>query len=255
MIIDTHAHLFLNQFDNDRDKMIEDCINNNISKIILPNIDENSISPMLELVNKYNNILYPTLGLHPCSVDADYKNKLKTIFDTDVEIVAIGEIGIDLYWDKTFIKQQIEAFEEQINIALKFKLPIIIHSRSSFNEVYEMLKMYKNTELQGVMHCFSGNVMQAKKIIELGYYLGIGGTLTYKNSNLVDVVKNVPLSNCLLETDSPFLSPMPDKGKRNDPTKLKYIIKTLSAITNLDEDKIEDITANNAIKLFKQIVY
>ncbi len=251
MLIDTHAHLYLDNFNNDIDKVIHRALRNGIKKIILPNIDEKSVSNLLRLQSKYPEILYPALGLHPNSVTKDYKEQIRLIFDNfDDNIISIGEIGIDLYWDKTLIKEQIEAFRIQLDISVEKHKPIIIHSRKSMNEIFNVLEDYKSTNVKGVFHCYSGSYEQAIRVIENGFYLGIGGVLTFRNTSLVEVIKKIPVDNIILETDSPFLSPDPYRGKRNEPSYIIHVAKKLAEIKNVDIETIFEETTKNVKKCF-----
>lgn len=253
MFIDTHTHLFLNDFKNDIDNVIKNSIKSNVTKFLLPNIDSKTIDTMLNLTKKYPKICFPTIGIHPCSIKENYKQELK-IVEKELEknkYYAIGEIGIDLYWDTKYIEEQKEAFEYQINIALKENLPIIIHVRNSFNEIFEILEKIKNKNLKGVFHCFSGDYEQAKKAIKMGFKLGVGGVVTYKNSNINRFLKNIDLKNIILETDSPYLSPEPYRGKRNDSSNIKIIAKKIAEIYECDINYIAKITTENAENLFK----
>ena len=253
MFIDTHTHLFLNNFKKDIDHVIKNSIKSNVTKFLLPNIDSKTIDDMLNLTKKYPQICFPTIGIHPCSIKENYKKELE-IVEKEIKknkYYAIGEIGIDLYWDKKYIKEQKEAFEAQINIALKENLPIIIHIRNSFNEIFEILEKTKNKNLKGVFHCFSGTYEQAKKAIKMGFKLGIGGVVTYKNSNLNEFLQNINLKNILLETDSPYLSPEPYRGKRNDSSNIKIIAEKIAEIYKCDVNYIAEKTTENAENLFK----
>jgi TatD DNase family protein len=255
MLIDTHSHLYLEEFKDDIDAVINRSLENEVQKIILPNINSESTNSIFELACKYSNILYPTLGLHPTSVKEDYKKELDKIFSNDLSnIVAVGEIGIDLYWDKTFIKEQQEALEYQINIALANNIPIIIHSRNSMSEIMDIVSLYKSKNLTGVFHCYSGNYQEAVKIIDMGFYLGIGGVLTYKKSHLPEIVTKIPLQNIVLETDAPYLSPVPYRGKRNEPAYIKIIAERLSELVNIEFEEVKKQTRINVNKLFKKII-
>ena len=253
MFIDTHTHLYLPQFDEDRDEVIARAIGQGVHKLLLPNIDRDSVSGMFELVDSYPDVCYPMMGLHPCSVSENVDeqlNELKRIF-TDKEVVAIGEIGIDLYWDKSTLPLQIAAFREQVKWAKERKLPIVIHARDSFNELFEQLDELNDDQLTGVFHCFTGTVEDAKKIIGYGgFMLGIGGVSTFKKSNLDAVLTHVPLEYILLETDSPYLAPTPYRGKRNESAYIPLIAEKLSEIYNCSVEKIGDTTTQNALRLF-----
>lgn len=253
--IDTHTHLYLSQFNEDRDEVIHKCLSNGVKKLLLPNIDLNSIDGMLSLVEKYPNNCFPMMGLHPCSVDENVYQTLdilESFFTENHNFIAVGEIGIDLYWDKTFLTEQIKAFEIQINWAKKYNLPIVIHARDSFDEIFEVLDRLNDDHLRGVFHCFSGDIVQAKQVLSYGgFKLGIGGVVTFKKSGLDEVLKNISLENIILETDSPYLAPAPYRGKRNESTYIPIIAEKLSSIYGISEVEIGNITTQNALNLFK----
>lgn len=253
--IDTHTHLFLEEFDADRDETIQRALDNGVTKMILPNVDSQKAQLLVEMSQKMPNHLFPLMGLHPSSVKEDYLKELQIVefFLSKYTFFAIGEIGIDLYWDKTFINEQIIAFRYQISLARKLNLPIVIHVRNSFDEVFEVLEteLKENGNLpRGVFHCFSGNSEQAQKAIELGFLLGIGGVLTFKNSGLEKAIQNIPLSNLVLETDSPYLAPTPNRGKRNESAYIPIVAEKLASIFNTTIETIAKITSSNAEKLF-----
>lgn len=251
MLIDTHAHLYLNNFNEDIDEVIKKSIANGVSKIILPNIDENSKSDLIELYEKYPQNLFPAIGLHPTSVRKNFEEQIDLIFrDFSDKYIAVGEIGIDLYWDKSLEKEQVEAFRMQLDIAIEKQLPVIIHSRNSMNKILDVIDDYDN-RLKGVFHCFSGNYDQAIQVIKKGFYIGVGGIITYKNSDLKSLVEKIPLEKIILETDSPFLPPVPFRGKRNEPGHLKYIAIKLAEIKKVSLEIIENITKSNSEACFK----
>jgi len=253
MLIDSHSHIYLEQFDDDRQEAIDNALNNGVQKIVLPNIDSLSIESMQKTKQTWPDIFEMALGLHPTSVNLEYKSELTKIF-TDFyrdDYVAIGEIGIDLYWDLTYCQQQKDAFDYQLSLAQKHDLPVIIHSRNSFKEVIDVLKPHLNSGIKGVFHCFPGNYQEAKQVVDYGFYLGIGGVLTYKKSNMLEVVEQIPLEHIILETDSPYLSPVPKRGKRNEPAYVKYVADKISEITGKDFEHICNITSLNSKELFK----
>jgi len=252
---DTHTHLYLDAFDEDRTHVVEEAIRQDVRYILLPNIDSKSMRPMLNLCDEFPENCFPMLGLHPTSVKENYKEELKTIGKKIAErkFIAIGEIGIDLYWDKTFRKQQEEAFRFQIDLALQHELPIVIHSRESFDEIFSILEDYRNTGIEGVFHCFTGSFAQAQHAIDLGFYLGIGGVLTFKNSGLDKIVEKVDLKHLLLETDSPFLAPVPFRGKRNESKYIQLIAGKIATVKHMDKATVAHISTESAIKLFKFI--
>ncbi len=253
-LIDTHTHIYLPELANDIEGIVMRANANGIDRFYLPNIDVASIPAVFNLVKKYPNQCYPMMGLHPCSVKENVEEELATILETAKKesIKAIGEIGIDLYWDKTFLKEQQMAFRKQIHLAKEMNLPIVIHCRDAFNEVYEILLEEKSENLKGIFHCFSGNLEQAKQIIALGLYLGIGGVLTYKNSGLAEVIKEVNLANLVLETDSPYLSPVPFRGKPNESSYLIHIANKLAEVKHTSLEEVARITTYNAINIFEK---
>ena len=251
-LIDSHTHLYLKEFQEDLDTLIERANQKNIKKFLLPNIDLNTIDDIISLCNKYPKSCYPMIGLHPCSVTKNYLNVLKLMEKKikSEKFIAIGEIGIDLYWDKSFIIEQKMAFEIQLNWAKEHKLPVVIHSRNSFNEIYEILKNKVDENLRGVFHCFGGDLVEAKKILDLNFFLGIGGILTFKNSGLDSVIKNIPIEKILIETDAPYLAPTPFRGKRNEPQYLSIIAKKLCEIKNISMEELTEKLYKNTNSLF-----
>ena len=253
MLVDTHAHLYANDFDADRSQMIRKAIDSGVSKFYLPNIDSTSIPGLFNLCKEFPGNCFPMMGLHPCSVDNRYGDELQVVehWLSKMKFCAVGEIGIDLYWDKTFINHQKDAFKHQIELAKKNKLPIVIHTRNSFEETFEIVSEMNDDSLKGIFHCFSGNLLEAKKIISLGgFKMGIGGVLTFKNSGLDKVVKEIELENFVLETDSPYLAPVPHRGKRNESSYINLIAQRLSEIKNIDLQTIAEVTTKNAFELF-----
>ncbi|MBT3207528.1 MAG: TatD family hydrolase [Bacteroidetes bacterium] len=250
--IDTHSHIYLKHFKNDVKEVVNRAAKQGVKYIFLPNIDSSSIDDMFNVSKQFPKICFPMIGLHPTSVEEDFEFELKVVEKvlSEHKFIAIGEIGIDLYWDKTFIEEQKFALKTQLELALLNNLPVVIHSRDSFNEVYEILESYGKGKLSGIFHAFSGSVEQAEKIIDLGFKIGIGGVVTYKNSGLADTVREIDLSNIVLETDSPYLTPVPKRGKRNEPTYLIYIAKKLSEIYNMKVEEIAQITSNNVRDIF-----
>ncbi|MEO6884058.1 MAG: TatD family hydrolase [Bacteroidia bacterium] len=250
---DTHTHLYAKEFDVDRILLIENAIGKGVERFFLPNIDQTSIAGLLDLKKKFPEHCFPMMGLHPCSVKENYEEELAIAenYLSKEKFVAIGEIGIDLYWDKTFFSQQQKVFRTQIEWAKKYDLPIVIHSRNSFEEVFEILSELNDNKLKGIFHCFSGTLVQAEKIIALGgFKLGIGGVLTFKNSGLDNVVREIDLEHFVLETDAPFLAPAPHRGKRNEPSFLVIIAEKLATIKNISVEKVAEITTLNSKKIF-----
>jgi len=251
-LIDSHTHLYLEQFDPDRRQVVELAIKQGVEYMLLPNIDNDSIDAMLTLNREFPDNCLPMMGLHPTSVNDNYREELlrvETLLNSH-SFIAVGETGIDLYWDKSFQNQQEDAFRQQLKLAKKFKLPVSIHTRESFDEVYRIVKEEHTEELTGVFHCFTGTIEQAKKIMELGFFMGIGGIITFKNSGLDHVVKSIPLNFLLTETDSPFLSPVPYRGKRNQSAYLSFITQKLAEIKQKPVEEIAKKTSDNALKLF-----
>lgn len=252
MLTDTHAHLYLEHFENDIETVIQNAKNNSIGKVYLPNIDNSTIEKMLYLESIDQDFFHSMIGLHPGSVNENFRAELDTMLSMidNHRFCGIGETGTDLYWDRTFINEQIEAFETQIDWARKYQLPIIIHARDSMDLTIDIVKNKQDGSLKGIFHCFSGNIEQAKKIIDLGFYLGIGGVLTYKNNELAVIVEELPLDYFVLETDAPYLTPVPFRGKRNESSYLKYVAQKMSEIKKLPFNEIENITSKNAENIF-----
>ena len=251
-IIDTHTHLYLNQFKEDVDMVIERAIKKGVDKFIFPAIDSSHLEEMHDLKKRYPENIYLMSGLHPVSVKENYKEELEIVFKSlsAHKYVAIGEIGIDLYWDKTFLKEQQEAFEFQIRLAVSNDLPIVIHCREGFNEIFEILDAEKCPKLRGVFHCFTGTLEQAQRAINLGFLLGIGGVVTFKNGGIDKFINQIDIQNIVLETDAPYLSPAPFRGKRNESSYITYVLNKLSGLYEISEIEIADITTKNAIKIF-----
>jgi TatD DNase family protein len=251
-LIDTHTHLYLPEFDSDRDEVVGRALGNGISKMLLPNIDVQSVDRMLSAVARYPGICHPMVGLHPTSVKEDFQTQLEILEYTFTQnrFIAIGEIGVDLYWDKTFLQEQLISFRRQIEFASNQQLPLVIHSREAFSEVFSVLGEFSGSHLKGVFHAFSGNISDAERAIELGFKLGIGGIVTFKNSGLDKIVKEIGPGNIILETDSPYLAPVPYRGKRNESSYLCIINKKLAEIFERSEDEIAAITYTNSAELF-----
>ncbi len=252
MLIDTHAHLYLQQFKEDRDEMIQRARDAGIGRMYLPNIDRDSIEEMLQLESRQPGVCFAMMGLHPCSVKADFEEQLSLIKEwlTRRPFVAIGEIGLDLYWDKTFFSAQKEAFRRQIDWAIELDRPIVIHSRDSTAEVIHILKEKKHPKLRGIFHCFGGSVEEAESIVGLGFLLGIGGVLTFKKTGLDKTMEVVALKHLVLETDAPYLAPVPYRGKRNESAYVRLIAQKLASIKGLSVEEVEQITTANALQLF-----
>jgi len=253
-MIDTHAHIYSSKFDEDRDEVVDRAEKKGVKYLLLPNIDLDSIGPMIDLCNSHKNCI-PMMGLHPCSIDAGYSNTLEKIrielFNSKEQYIAVGEIGIDLYWDQKYVQEQSDAFRLQIQWAKELKLPIVIHARESYPEIFAVLDEENDSNLKGVFHCFSGTESDAAHILSYGgFKMGIGGTITYKKSKLPDVIKNIALEHILLETDSPYLAPRPFRGKRNESSYLSFVVTKLSEIYECSESQIIERTTLNAEELF-----
>jgi len=248
--IDTHTHIYLPEFDDDRSDMMRRAREVNVNSTIMPAIDSTTHQAMFEVESTYENC-YSMMGLHPCSVNQDYEKELELIeqYLGEKKIVAIGEIGLDFYWDKTFTSQQYEAFHKQIELAMQHDLPIVIHSRSAIDECIGVVSEHPG--VKGVFHCFTGNEVQALKIMKLDFMLGIGGVVTFKNSGLDKVMEKVGLSHVILETDAPYLAPVPHRGKRNEPAYIRLVAEKLSSLCQCSIDEIAELTTKNAKKLFK----
>lgn len=251
-MIDTHTHLYLNAFDDDREQMVERAIATGIKYMFLPNIDSSSVKGMHALCDRFPENCFPMMGLHPTSVKENFHQEIKLVKKLLEEntYYGIGETGIDLYWDKTFYREQVEAFNIQIDLALEYDLPLIIHARESFTEIFRVLENRNIDGLTGVFHCFTGDIEQAKKAIGLGFMLGIGGVVTYKKSGLDAVVEHIGLESLILETDAPFLPPVPHRGKRNESAYVLHVADKVAEIMNMPVEKVADITTKNASKLF-----
>ena len=249
ILTDTHTHLYSEQFKDDIDEVVQKAIKLGISRFFLPNIDSDYTAALLALAKKYPDNMFPLMGLHPCSVKADYQQELEQVEKmlSEHQIVAIGEIGIDLYWDKTFFKEQQAAFRHQIRLAKANNMPFVIHCRDAFDEIFEILDEENDENMRGIFHCFTGNLEQAQKIINYGgFKLGIGGVVTFKNAGLDKVVEQISLEHLVLETDAPYLAPVPYRGKRNESA---YIIEIATKVASLKQVSIKEVakitTANS----------
>jgi TatD DNase family protein len=251
--IDTHSHIFLPEFDEDRADVVERAFQNNINKILLPNVDAKTISQLIEVTEKYPNQCFPMMGLHPTSVDENFQVQLDIIEDwlRKYKFIAVGEIGIDMYWDKTFLNEQQEAFKYQIKLAQKLKLPIVIHTREAFNEVFEIMDELYDENLHGIFHSFTGSYLDAQKIIEYGFKIGVGGIVTFKNAGLDKIIENIDLNHIVLETDSPYLAPVPFRGKRNESSYITYIAQKVADLHKVSLEEVAHITSRNAMEVFK----
>lgn len=252
MLIDTHCHLYLPDFESDLAELISRAQGNGIGKIFLPAIDSATHERLIALSQKETNV-FPMMGLHPCSVKENFEEELRIVLQhlqSDTKFYAIGEIGLDYHWDLSFKQQQLSAFNQQIEIAVERNLPIVIHSRKSTQDCINMVRRY-NGKVNGIFHCFGGTLEEANQIIDLGFYLGIGGVITYKNSGLKEVVQKLSLENLVLETDAPYLTPVPHRGKQNEPSYLKLIAEHIATALNKPYEEVTAITSKNAETVFQ----
>lgn len=248
---DTHTHLYDERLIKDEGQ-IQRAIDAGVTKMYMPNCDSSTIDGMLQLADKWPQNCLPMMGLHPCYVKELYKDELDTVeaWLKKRKFYAVGEIGLDYYWDVTFKKQQIDAFKTQIDWALQYNLPIVIHSRQSTPDCIDIVRKKQNGKLKGIFHCFSGTVEEARQIIDLGFHLGIGGVVTYKNGGLTPVITEVPLSHIVLETDAPYLAPVPYRGKRNESSYIPVIAAKIAEIKNCSVDEVMEVTTANAERVF-----
>ena len=265
-LIDTHCHLYLQKYDYDLKEVVERAIQQGVKKTFLPAIDSESHDKLLKLADKKIQLpnstlpldkeefeILPMMGVHPCSIKENFEEELAIALahlDSGTKFYAVGEIGLDYYWDVTFKEQQIRAFEKQIEWSIERNLPIVIHSRNSTVDCINILRQYEG-RAKGIFHCFSGNLEEAKEIIRLGFYLGIGGVITYKTSDLKDVIAKIGLKNIVLETDAPYLTPLPHRGKRNEPSYIKLTCAAVALALNKDMDRVAEITSENALAVFQ----
>lgn len=252
MIINTHCHIYDDAFDADRDEVIQRAINQGVSKIILPDIDSSTRENMFRVVKQYPKNFFPLLGIHPTSINENFQKEVDSFLSelTHRTIYGIGEIGIDLFWDKTFIEEQIEVFKLQVAIAQEKNLPIVTHVRKAFNETYRALRSMPSQNFKGIFHCFSGSKEEAFKIIDMGFHIGIGGVLTFKTSHLDEIVKAIPIEKIVLETDDPYLTPVPHRGERNEPSYVTLVAEKLASILNYTIEETIEVTTNNALSIF-----
>lgn len=252
LFTDTHTHLYAEEFSPDRDLLISEAISSGVQRFFLPNIDSTSVAGLTQLVEKYPSNCFPMMGLHPCSVKENWQQELGLVEKllSEHKYVAVGEIGMDLFWDKTFVKEQEIVFKKQVELANHYKLPLSIHSRDSFEEIFQILLSTKKEMPCGIFHCFTGNAEQAKRAIDLGFYLGIGGVVTFKNSGLDKVIADIPLQHLVLETDAPYLAPVPFRGKRNLPVYIIKVAEKIAEIKNIPLEEVARITTENACTIF-----
>lgn len=252
--IDSHAHLYSDEFNSDRAEMMYRAEENGVAKMFMPNIDHTSVDSMLDLERKYPTHCFPMMGLHPCSVKKDFEKELQLVekWLAKRKFAAVGEMGTDLYWDKTFWEQQVEAFKIQVGWAKQYKLPIVVHCRESIDQTIELVETLQDGNLTGVFHCFTGDTSQADKLMKLGFYVGIGGVVTFKKGGMENVIPHIPLDRIVLETDSPYLTPAPHRGKRNEPSYIPLIGNRVAELKNISSDELKTATTQNALKLFAQ---
>lgn len=252
ILTDTHTHLYSEKFEGDRTQMMHRTLDARVRKLFLPNIDVQSIQPMLDLVWEFPENCFPMMGLHPCSVDQHVEAHLFQIqkWFKKRKFYAVGEIGLDYYWSVEFKEQQISAFKKQCQWAIQYDLPIVIHSRNATPDILSILKEISHPKLRGIFHCFSGTAVEAREIVDLGFYLGIGGVLTYKNSGLDKAIEEIGLEHLVLETDAPYLAPVPHRGKRNESSYLVHIAETLAVLKKVSVEQVAHITTENATTIF-----
>ena len=253
IFVDTHAHLYLEEFRTDINEVIARSVDAGVKYMLIPNIAASSIEDMHRLCDSFPENCFPMIGIHPTSVKENYKDELAAVEHhlTTSKYIAVGEIGIDLYWDKTHLKEQEAAFRFQLDLANEYHLPVVIHSRNSLELIIKILEDYKNYEMTGAFHCFPGSLEQAKKVVSMGYYLGIGGVVTYNKSAMAEVAAQIPLDHIILETDAPFLTPHPHRGKRNESAFIVEIAQKIAEIRNEPIERVARITTQNATNLFK----
>ena len=251
-LIDTHCHLYVSAFAEDRDAVIQRAQAAGVRRFYLPAIDRETEAALTELEKNYPGICFAMQGLHPCSVKADFEDALRHVGHSLAarRFVAVGEIGLDFYWDRSYEKEQYRAFHQQIELALHYDLPVVIHSRDSMKQTMGVIRDHQKGKLRGIFHCFNEDEESAKEIISLGFYMGIGGPLTYKNSKLPAVIRNIGLENIVLETDAPYLPPVPFRGKRNESSYIVYVAGKLAEISGLGLEEVAAITTANALKIF-----
>lgn len=252
---DTHAHIYLEDFDTDRDDMLTHAREVDVTKIYMPNIDHTSIDRMLEVEEKSTGTCVAMMGLHPCSVKKDFHKELYLVEQwlSKRRFCALGEIGTDLYWDKNFWEQQLEAFTIQVGWAKQFKIPIVIHCRETLDQTIELVEQLKDDNLTGVFHCFTGTLEQADRITKLGFYLGIGGVVTFRNGGMDKVIPSLDLKHMVLETDSPYLAPAPHRGKRNEPKYIPLVAAKVAELKNISLEEVQEVTTRNALDFFKAV--
>jgi len=254
-LIDTHTHLYLKEFSADINEVIERAEKEGVNKFFLPAIDSSETTAMFELEKKFPGKCFAMAGLHPCSVKENYQQELSKTEKllSERKFAAIGETGLDFYWDTTFVKEQYESLQIQVKWALRYNLPLVLHTRNAMQETIDVVKTYNGVGLKGIFHCFSGTLKNAKDIIDQNFYLGIGGVVTYKNSGLAEIIKDIDLRYIVLETDAPYLAPVPYRGKRNESSYLKYVVQKIAEIKNTSIEEVADQTTRNAAEVFSII--
>ncbi|MEP6746553.1 MAG: TatD family hydrolase [Bacteroidota bacterium] len=250
--LDTHCHLYHDDFNEDRQTVVDRAIAENVTGFYLPAIDSTVIEAMLQMETDFPGRCFAMMGLHPCSVKENFKEELLIAEQwlAKRKFAAVGETGLDFYWDKTFVPQQYDAFRKQVDWAKQYKIPVVIHSRQSTQECIDVIKEMKDESLRGIFHCFGGSEEEARQIIKLGFYLGIGGVITYKNSGLAAVIEKLPLDNIVLETDAPYLTPVPFRGKRNESAYLKYVVQKIADVKKISIEEVGEATTFNAKNIF-----
>lgn len=250
--IDTHTHLYTEEFDPDRNQVMQAAIDAGVTKMVMPAIDTDSHKQLIDLADKWPGVVFPAMGVHPTSINIDYKQQLDAVeqYLAQRHFCAIGEIGTDFYWDTTFATQQIDAFTVQLRWAIDANKPVIIHTRNSMDETLKVLETFVCPQLRGILHCFSGTAEQAKKAIEMGFLIGIGGVLTFKKSDTPNIVNEIGIDHLVLETDSPYLTPVPFRGSRNESKHIPVIAQKLAEVLNVSVEKVAEVTTKNAENLF-----
>lgn len=251
-MIDTHCHLYTKEFDEDIEAVMTRALDEGITRFYLPAIDAGCTKRMNTLEDKFPGHCFSMVGLHPCSVKENVEEELQHLKDllNQRKFIGVGETGLDFFWDKTFIKEQYYALETQIELALQYNLPLILHTRKATQQTIDVIAKYKDTDLKGIFHCFGGSLAEAKQIIDLNFSLGIGGVLTYKNAGIAELLEHVDMRYIVLETDAPYLAPVPMRGKRNESSYLKYVVEKLAFIKKISVEEAKEITSRNAEKIF-----
>ena len=253
-LIDSHAHLFLEEFADDLPQVIERARQAGVTHIFMPNIDSSTLAPMWRVCNDYPGYCFPMIGLHPTSVADNYGQELKMVeaeLASGKSYVAVGEIGMDLYWDKTYLKEQLTVLDKQLGWALEYGLPVVLHCRDAFDYIYKVLESYRGKGLRGIFHSFTGTAEEAERIMNLpDFWIGINGVVTFKKSTLPDVLRQIPLERLVLETDSPYLTPVPNRGKRNESAYVKDTLAKVAEVYGMSQEEVARVTSENALKVF-----